>query len=68
MGVVTGLHVYDPRHSFFQGYSIDIDTNKPMAIHVDGEPFGTTPLSCEVVPRALSVLIPRHIRPDLFAE
>ena len=68
MGVVTGLHVYDPRHSFYQGHSIEIETDKPMAIHVDGEPFGTTPMVCEVVPRALSVLIPRQIRPDLFAE
>jgi diacylglycerol kinase family enzyme len=38
-----------------------------MAIHLDGEPFGTTPLECKVVPRALSVMIPRDIRPELFS-
>jgi diacylglycerol kinase (ATP) len=66
LGVITGLHVRDPRHSFYRGRTIQLVTDKPMAIHVDGEPFGTTPLECEVVPRALSILIPRDMRPDLF--
>lgn len=68
LGVITGLHVHDPRYSLYQGRSIRIETDKPMALHVDGEPLGTTPLECEVVPRALSVLIPGGIRPELFAE
>ena len=68
LGVITGLHVRDPRHSFFQGRSIRVVTDKPMAIHVDGEPFGTTPLECEVVPRALSIIIPRDVRPQLFSD
>ena len=68
LGVVTGLHVRDPRHSFYRGRTIRIETEKPMAVHLDGEPHGTTPLFCQVVPRSLSVLIPRHIRPELFAE
>jgi diacylglycerol kinase (ATP) len=68
LGVITGLHVRDPRHSFYLGRSIQIQTDKPMAVHVDGEPFGTTPLECEVVPGALSILIPQHIRSALFAH
>jgi len=68
LGVVTGLHVRDPRHSFYRGKAICVETEQPMAIHLDGEPFGTTPLECEVVPRALSVLIPRDMRPELFAD
>ncbi len=68
LGVITGLHVYDPRHSCYRGCTIRIETNKPMAIHVDGEPHGTTPLDCEVVPRALTVLIPQRMRPELFAD
>jgi diacylglycerol kinase (ATP) len=67
LGVVTGLHVRDPRHSFYRGCKIQVETEKPVAVHVDGEPFDTTPLECEVVPRALSVIIPREIRPDLFS-
>jgi diacylglycerol kinase family enzyme len=68
LGVITGLHVRDPRHSLYLGRKIRIETDKPMAIHVDGEPYGTTPLECEVVPRALSVLIPQDIRPELFSD
>jgi diacylglycerol kinase (ATP) len=65
--VITGLHTYDPRHSSFDGCSIRVETEKPMAVHVDGEPFGSTPMECHVVPRALSVILPLHVRSDLFA-
>jgi YegS/Rv2252/BmrU family lipid kinase len=68
LGVITGLHVRDPRHSFHRGRRIQIETDKPMAIHVDGEPFGSTPLDCAVVPQALTVLVPRHTRPELFRD
>ena len=68
LGVITGLHARDPRHSCYQGSSIRIETDKPMAVHVDGEPFGTTPLDCQVVPRALTVLLPRGVSPDLFTD
>ncbi|MGD8462509.1 MAG: diacylglycerol kinase family lipid kinase [Anaerolineae bacterium] len=68
LGVITGLHVRDPRHSCYQGGTIRIETEKPMAVHVDGEPFGTTPLNCQVVPRALTVLIPRDISSEMFTE
>ncbi len=67
-GVITGLHVHDPRHSWYRGRTIYIEADKPMAVHVDGEPFGFTPLECEVVPQALTVLIPWHTRPEIFAE
>jgi diacylglycerol kinase family enzyme len=66
-GVLTGLHGRDPRHSFYRARTIRIQSDKPIPLHVDGEPFGTTPLICEVVPRALPVLIPEHMRAGLFA-
>ena len=68
LGVITGLHVRDPRHSSFRAHSVRIEADKPMAVHVDGEPYGTTPLECQVVPRALTVLIPHRMRPELFSE
>ena len=68
LGVVTGLHVRDPRHSFYRGSVIRVEADKPMPIHVDGEPFDTTPLECAVVPRSLTVLVPKHTRPELFAD
>ena len=66
-GVLTGLHGRDPRHSFYRGRTIRIESDKPIPLHVDGEPYGTTPLVCEVVPRALPVMIPEHMRANLFA-
>jgi diacylglycerol kinase (ATP) len=65
--VLTGLHVYDPRHTNYRGREIQIYADKPMPVHVDGEPFSTTPFECEVVPRSLTVLIPQRVRQDLFA-
>jgi YegS/Rv2252/BmrU family lipid kinase len=66
LGILTGLHARDPRHSRHQGCAIRVETDKPMAISVDGEPFGYTPLECEVVPQALTVMIPQDVRPELF--
>ena len=66
-GIVLGLHGRDPRHSFYRGRSIRVEAGKPMPVHVDGEPFGTTPLDCVVVPQALTILVPCHTRPDLFS-
>jgi diacylglycerol kinase (ATP) len=68
LAVITGLHVRDPRHSCYQGCAIHVETDKPVAVHIDGEPFGSTPVDCEVISRALTVLIPRQTRPELFAE
>jgi diacylglycerol kinase (ATP) len=68
LGVITGLHVRDPRHSFYRGSSIRVEAEKPMAIHLDGDPFDTTPLECVVIPKALAVLVPKHTRPELFAD
>jgi diacylglycerol kinase (ATP) len=68
LGVATGLHVRDPRHSFYRGSVIRVEADKAMAIHVDGEPFDTTPLECAVVPRALTVLVPARTRSELFAD
>lgn len=68
LGVITGLHVRDPQHSFYRGRTIEVTADQPIAVHVDGEPFGTTPLYCEVVPRALSVLIPQYTSADLFVD
>jgi YegS/Rv2252/BmrU family lipid kinase len=66
-GVVLGLHGRDPRHSFYRGRSIRVEADKPIPLHVDGEPFGTTPLDCIVVPQALTILVPSHTRPTLFS-
>jgi diacylglycerol kinase (ATP) len=66
--VIGGIHTHDPRHSSYHGRIIRIQSDKPMPIHVDGEPSSWTPLECKVVPRALTVILPQHTRPGLFTE
>jgi diacylglycerol kinase (ATP) len=68
LSVVTGLHAYDPRHSVFQGRTIRVESDKPMAVHVDSDPFCRTPLVCEVVPLALSMMVPQRTPHRLFVE
>jgi YegS/Rv2252/BmrU family lipid kinase len=68
LSVITGLHVHDPRHSVFRGRTIRVETDKPMAVHVDSEPFSQTPLECEVVPQALSMMVPQRMPTHLFSE
>lgn len=66
--VITGLHVRDSRYSHYQGRSIRIESDTPMSVHVDGEPFEKTPIECQVVPRALSIILPKQVPPELFAD
>jgi len=68
LSVLTGLHVHDPRHTMFRGRVIRVETDKPMAVHVDSEPFSWTPLECEVVPKALSMMVPQRVPPHLFTD
>jgi diacylglycerol kinase family enzyme len=67
LSVVTGLHAHDPRHSVFQGRTIRVESARPMAVHVDSDPFCWTPLVCEVVPQALSMMVPQSTPSRLFA-
>lgn len=68
LGVVTGLHVRDPRVDHFRGRQILIRSDKPLPMAVDGDPIGFTPLECEIVPLALEVLVPRGVPQGLFCR
>jgi len=37
---------------------VTVDASVPLAVHVDGEPVGTTPVRFRVQARALQVLAP----------
>jgi diacylglycerol kinase (ATP) len=61
-------YVRDPTFQLYRGRSITIKTRKPLPVHVDAEPIGTTPVRIEVVPHCLSVVLPEHLPTHLFAE
>jgi diacylglycerol kinase (ATP) len=67
-GVFTNRHLRNPMVSYYQGRRVTIYTAEPFPLQLDGEPVGMTPVSLEVVPRALRVLVPRAAPADRFAH
>lgn len=48
--------------------SITIETPRPVAYQIDGDPGGYTPATLSVQPGALLVVVPRKTPPGLFAD
>ncbi len=48
----------DDRLIHFQASEISIEADPPIAVQIDGDPAGTTPVRATVVPRAMQVLVP----------
>jgi diacylglycerol kinase family enzyme len=53
-----GRHLPHPKAELLRGRSVTVETPEPLPIELDGEQPGTTPVSFEVVPRALRVRVP----------
>jgi diacylglycerol kinase family enzyme len=47
---------------------IEIDTAKPIAMQVDGDPLGHTPAIFTIVPNALKVIVPQQAPEGLFSH
>ncbi len=52
--------------SYAKCTSLNVRTRKPVAIQVDGEPFGYTPARFSIFPKALKVIVPQKI-PEVFS-
>ena len=59
-------HHGDPQVTFFRAREVAIHTDPLLPVHYDGDPVGATPLTVQVVPQALTVLIPPSAPPDLL--
>ena len=53
--------------SYAKCTSLNVRTRKPVAIQVDGEPFGYTPARFSIFPKALKVIVPQKIPVGLFS-
>ncbi len=53
--IFTGEHVHDPHVETFTCSRIDLEFDPPQRVTPDGELLGTTPLSAQVLPRALEM-------------
>jgi len=56
--IATGSHVDEPFVSYFPVKKIDVDSDPPAGLEIDGDIFGTTPATFTVCPRAVQILSP----------
>ncbi len=54
--VFSGRHVEHPAVHLYRASAVDLDAERAVAVHVDGEPAGTVPVSFKVAPGAIAVL------------
>lgn len=66
--VLLRRHIGDPRVSYYQARRVEIETARPLPVHLDAEPFGTTPVTIEVVPQALTLLLPPTLARERFTR
>jgi YegS/Rv2252/BmrU family lipid kinase len=66
IGVFTGRHLRDPRVRFLRARHIQVDVSQPLPVQVDGDRIGSTPMTFQVIPAALQILVPRTMPPALF--
>jgi YegS/Rv2252/BmrU family lipid kinase len=59
-------HMRDPQLLHYRASSLEIYPDRPLAVHIDGDAHGQTPLRVEVVPRGLRVLVPPSAPETLF--
>lgn len=55
----TGRHVHHPKVRYGVGREMEVTSERPLDVQMDGEVFGETPVTFRVRPRALQVLSPR---------
>jgi diacylglycerol kinase (ATP) len=55
-----GRHLPHPKAELLRGATVTVTSDTPLPIELDGEQPGTTPVTFEVVPRALRLRVPRE--------
>lgn len=64
--LLLGKHHQNPRVEWYRARTIEVRGEKPLPVHLDGDPAGYTPVAIHVVPRALRVILPEEAAPSLF--
>jgi hypothetical protein len=67
-GVGLNLQDWDPGMVKLVGRRVLVETQPRMPCQRDGDPAGNTPLTCELRPRALGLLVPPSAPSALFAH
>lgn len=66
--ILSGKHTGDPKVETYKAKRIQLKGDKPLPLHLDGEPHGHTPISISVIPRAINVVVPKWASGSLFEE
>jgi YegS/Rv2252/BmrU family lipid kinase len=64
--VLSQRYLQDPEIVHRQARSIEVRSEEHLPIQVDGDPLGATPSKLEVVSRALRIIAPPTMPPDLL--
>jgi YegS/Rv2252/BmrU family lipid kinase len=56
--LALGRHRQDPDIHFFRARQVEVTSDPPAPAQIDGDALGTTPLTVEIIPRALRVCAP----------
>ncbi|NLX43769.1 MAG: hypothetical protein GXY79_09875, partial [Chloroflexi bacterium] len=65
--LIMGNHAGSPEVEVLQGRDIYVVTEDTLPVQVDGDPIAATPLSVQVLPRSLSIVVPRWAPNSLFS-
>jgi YegS/Rv2252/BmrU family lipid kinase len=68
ISIAIGQAAQNPKLINLRGRRIRVSARQPVAVHVDAEPIGVTPIEVQVVPRALRVIVPQAVPAALFAD
>jgi len=66
VGATLKRHIKDPDFFLYHTTRLSLTSKHALPIHVDAEPFGSTPAEIEVVPLALNVIVPHNAPEKLF--
>ena len=65
--VLAQKHLEDPQVEYYQCHEIAVESARPLPVHVDGEPFASTPVAIHTVPSSLKVIVPKTAPANLFS-
>lgn len=66
LAIVLRRHTLLPEIEYYRARKISLYSIRPLAVQVDGEIHGYTPMSFEILPRGLRVLVPKTAPEELF--
>jgi diacylglycerol kinase (ATP) len=66
--LLLGQHLQDPAVDVYRAQQVEVRAYRALPVHVDAEPIGYTPVTIDVMPRALRLVTPRSTPATLFSS